>query len=462
MFLIIFGTRSSKVKEQKIKGSTICSKCNKMNTYRVSGSIKYFYLFFIPFISISRRINFKCTNCNNVYLENTAPKPIRRAYMKSPIKVPIWHFSGMLLIGTCLSVIIIYNMVNDYESYKDGEKIKEYKVKLKSSYENDILKVVYNPIFEKDSISFTVNEALDFTKYSFNKNNIKYFSRVSKKKILLIIDIQKDDEINSRAVQKLMNDINDIIKDNYFGKTLENYIVIRQNGKLLITKGPYKVNVNEKSIMYFYEDIAFIDDEDNIAKGIVFIKKYKDYNKSKIKIDSTNLNKLFKKVLKKYNFLYEKLPLKDISNWNLRFYEVTELYMPKEIEILVKTNNGIGPFKSISDIISDCDNNIYKFHKFFDIEDLNDSQYKDKEGKIIPSPRSPYWIPFYEDNTNIYAIDLLPNINGNIGQIICYGNDEKKNKVVAKNMEEFLYKYLHGKIDVDIDGWTKDKPYLRE
>jgi len=49
------------------------------------------------------------------------------------------------------------------------------------------------------------------------------------------------------------------------------------------------------------------------------------------------------------------------------------------------------------------------------------------------------WIPLAHDlNGNYIGIDLDPDENGTIGQIINYGSDENRKYVITKNVKEFL------------------------
>jgi cell wall assembly regulator SMI1 len=49
------------------------------------------------------------------------------------------------------------------------------------------------------------------------------------------------------------------------------------------------------------------------------------------------------------------------------------------------------------------------------------------------------WIPFAHDqNGNYIGIDLDPDENGTVGQIINYGSDENRKYVITKSLKEFL------------------------
>jgi cell wall assembly regulator SMI1 len=49
------------------------------------------------------------------------------------------------------------------------------------------------------------------------------------------------------------------------------------------------------------------------------------------------------------------------------------------------------------------------------------------------------WIPFAHDqNGNYIGIDLDPDENGTVGQIINYGSDESRKYVITKSLKEFL------------------------
>jgi internalin A len=61
------------------------------------------------------------------------------------------------------------------------------------------------------------------------------------------------------------------------------------------------------------------------------------------------------------------------------------------------------------------------------------------EGKIKKMYSNPKWIPFiYDGGGNFIGLDLDPDEQGTIGQIINFGRDEDKKYILGKNLEEFL------------------------
>ena len=59
--------------------------------------------------------------------------------------------------------------------------------------------------------------------------------------------------------------------------------------------------------------------------------------------------------------------------------------------------------------------------------------------KIKPIQASRGWIPFSEDcSGNFLGVDLDPDSEGHVGQVINFGSDEREKYVLAKSFTEFL------------------------
>lgn len=90
------------------------------------------------------------------------------------------------------------------------------------------------------------------------------------------------------------------------------------------------------------------------------------------------------------------------------------------------------------------------------LEGLNDFCTSNPEGVIQSVYAHEKWIPLmYDSGGNHIGIDLAPDINGCIGQIINFGRDEDEKYVLAPNLGELL-KLLDTKFDEGVsisDEW---------
>lgn len=123
-----------------------------------------------------------------------------------------------------------------------------------------------------------------------------------------------------------------------------------------------------------------------------------------------------------------------------------EITFPKELKALYLANNGTLGLGSIlgfelmpiEDLITEWKQNKKTIETKIEIK-------SNPEGAIRLKSQDNNWIPFAFNNSHTYlAIDLNPDINGNVGQIINIGNGEGNDVkyVLAENLEELLKKSI--------------------
>ena len=116
---------------------------------------------------------------------------------------------------------------------------------------------------------------------------------------------------------------------------------------------------------------------------------------------------------------------------------------PETLKRIYSINNGQDP---------DCMIGVWWGLSFIPIEEMlqyhmNKSQPVDMsdQDRSFPSKSiklqntNLLWIPFAEDGSfNYLAVDLDPDVNGTVGQVINYGRDERDKCVIATGIEQFL------------------------
>lgn len=86
------------------------------------------------------------------------------------------------------------------------------------------------------------------------------------------------------------------------------------------------------------------------------------------------------------------------------------------------------------------------------LQDLKGNNYPDGR-KSIGLYTNPYWVPFMSSGgPNYVAIDYAPNTKGTSGQIIAFGAEEGKIRVVAHNLLDFFTQVQQGE-DVMNNGF---------
>lgn len=85
------------------------------------------------------------------------------------------------------------------------------------------------------------------------------------------------------------------------------------------------------------------------------------------------------------------------------------------------------------------------------------------EGHIKCLYANKLWIPFAHDSSgNHIGIDLDPDVNGKIGQVINFGRDEDDKYVIANNLQEFL-DYMYQIItsdDFELEEFDDEKVFV--
>lgn len=134
--MIIYGTRSKAIKTEYI--AEPCPNCNTLNSMQMYIFQKWAHIFWIPFFPIGKTGVSQCTHCQQVLALKNMPPALKLSYenLKSDTKIPVWTFSGILLI----TIIVISGVIFDKQKEKKvTEMIPDLKngdilhVKLKDS-----------------------------------------------------------------------------------------------------------------------------------------------------------------------------------------------------------------------------------------------------------------------------------------------------------------------------------------
>ncbi len=158
--MIFYGTKASSIKNGQII-NVDCPHCgtNTSMIYSVFG--KYAHIYWIPFFPISKITVSECNSCKKTYEYKDLPEGIKikfqREKEKSPVKYPIWMFSGLFIIA----ILVAFGI------YTSGETEKQEAEYLKAPKVGDIYRFESNPGFYstmkvekvlKDSLHVFLNE----------------------------------------------------------------------------------------------------------------------------------------------------------------------------------------------------------------------------------------------------------------------------------------------------------------
>ena len=98
--MIIFGSNTGLIKMDESPKAT-CSRCNEIGYLKMSRYVKYFHLFWIPTFPYGTESLSHCGNCENIlnYEEMSKDEQIHYAHFKEFARLPIWSFSGLIIIA---------------------------------------------------------------------------------------------------------------------------------------------------------------------------------------------------------------------------------------------------------------------------------------------------------------------------------------------------------------------------
>ncbi|WP_244835000.1 SMI1/KNR4 family protein [Clostridium sp. BJN0001] len=103
------------------------------------------------------------------------------------------------------------------------------------------------------------------------------------------------------------------------------------------------------------------------------------------------------------------------------------------------------------------------WREFDDDKELNDKKYYSSlpQKSIKCRYTNSLWIPIAHDcSSNYFGIDLDPDVNGTIGQIINFGRDENHKKVFASSLKKFFELGLKLKGEIQIEEVEKDVYFI--
>jgi hypothetical protein len=189
--LINIGRNIKKLQTGIIKNSS-CPNCNHKNELNFSIYGGFVNLIIIPTAPIKKTIIIECYHCKKTYKLKELPTEIKenfkRQYKETPIKTPLWQYTGSIILTTLLSFAI-------YTGIQMKKAEKEY---IKAPLTGDIYFVNNNGRYTtlkvksitKDSVAIYLND-IEVSHYSGineinvdkNYNKTEFFTKQNLKKL---------------------------------------------------------------------------------------------------------------------------------------------------------------------------------------------------------------------------------------------------------------------------------------
>lgn len=467
-YFIIFGVRSSKLEEKRLRSNTNCPNCQRKSSFVVKGEANYFHLFWIPVIPLPKVLRVQCVHCDKEFEKKDFPEDVKRAVKQENVKRPIWHIIiPIFLLFKIVSALFVFgyffveDAMQDYEheKIKAAEAVKEEE--RKQVFANDKKSMQFTPSLTTDSISYKIKQEFPFTEHDINADQVALFSKIEDKKLLLLIDVKEDGKFIEAEGCVLVSQIKNFLIHAYPKKRYDYFIALYENDDLKLLHTPaevYKTEYESPTPLYsFYaNDWFYYKNADVFKNKQEKLKLLSEYGKKDInpeKVDFAKEEEAWNSMFDKFKFSYREQPASVEKRvlYECKFTLETGSVLPDEIRRMFQMYDGNGPFVSWNFLYSKT-KKVYANYKYATIKALTKRSEIDE--RLLPVYASPYWIPFYDDDTFSYAIDMLPGEKGQVGQIILI-KPRKKPIYIAKNMTEFLKLYRDEKVPMNIGSWTR-------
>lgn len=93
-----------------------CPNCGSTHSVEMNVFQKYVHLFYIPYLPAGKTGVSQCSQCHQVLTDKEMSASLKEAYgqLKAKTKIPIWMFSGLVL----MILLIVYQLNNEARNQK--------------------------------------------------------------------------------------------------------------------------------------------------------------------------------------------------------------------------------------------------------------------------------------------------------------------------------------------------------
>lgn len=259
---IFFGTRSSKIKTRKLQGPTECPHCQSQDSFFATTFGKYFHVFWIPILPFSKTTLVECAHCKKTYRTNELPENIQQALHKTdeqnPVKRPIWHSLGCLVVVAFFGLSIILSIVGII-FFKANRDIRE------NLLDADIEQLTNTPDQGTDAVSYHLKDCIIDEIEGIDTNEIEYYSKIEEEKLLVLLNIKKGLSVTEAVSRKqIVFAVEDCLKHYVLPEvpmvgTRETYIGVKDKLSFVLIKTPDGEDMDgtfadKKLLFTFYGD----------------------------------------------------------------------------------------------------------------------------------------------------------------------------------------------------------------
>lgn len=241
--LFFFGTRASKIKEQKLKRTT-CPYCQTHDSFIVSTYSKYFHFFWIPIIPLFKTHVAECTHCKKSYAKAQFTQEMQQSLEKenqnNPAKRPLWQGCGCLILVVFFAVMMSISLYGVYMRSKNPEK---YKIDIDPRLEllNADIDRLSSLEHSKDTITLALKKCVDDDIVGgITTKDIAYFTKKKDNKLLILLEVRDIKKIEAAYRKELIDVVEDCMRyTNPKDSITEYFIGIEGKWNTVLVKTPF-------------------------------------------------------------------------------------------------------------------------------------------------------------------------------------------------------------------------------
>ncbi len=241
--IFFFGTRASKIKERKLKGTT-CPYCQTQDSFTLSSFSKYFHFFWIPIIPLFKTHIAECSHCKKSYGMAQFTKAMQRSLENenrlNPAKRPLWQGCGCLVLIAFFSVMMTISFYGVYMRSKNPEQYKvatDPRIQLLNADMDRISKLVTR---DTDSLTFALKQCVTYDIVGgLDTENIAYFTKQNDSSLLVLLRIEEIKKIKPKFRKDILDVVNDCLYElNELTETNQVYIGIEGKWNTVLVQTP--------------------------------------------------------------------------------------------------------------------------------------------------------------------------------------------------------------------------------
>jgi len=110
--IFIYGTRAKTIATRQLD-HVVCKHCGEPQSIYGNVVSRHVHFFRIPLFPLGKEGYSLCTHCKQTLDEERMPVNYREAIhrLKSDSKLPVWQFTGLLLLGTGIITFILLVLI---------------------------------------------------------------------------------------------------------------------------------------------------------------------------------------------------------------------------------------------------------------------------------------------------------------------------------------------------------------